>query len=338
MPTTAWIYANGLWRESKDLYVSVNNSWRVVTEGSIYANGAWRKIHPSSLPPAGIRVTASPSSILTQESSTITIQLIDVNGDSSGEARSISVSTNAGGAGSFSTAPTSTNAQGTASFTFNSNNNSGTASVTVTSSGLTNGSTSITVSLRTGLLPSLGSPVSQQWGFNFAHNNVDTANYSYSGSISAPNGNALLFIGTSYTDNPVSIFMTTVNSGAPVASQDASNVYCTSGNWGGGNGGGGVSVTISTSRNGYTSRSATVSGGVSLDGFTLNFSYQWKYYDGANFVNWGNPSSSGTRAKGTFYQQNIVGRSLFCEVTCSRSYSGSLTGANFVNSNKITGT
>lgn len=340
MPARTDVSHNGTWRETKTLSVYHSGSWRDVKEASVYHSGSWRKVFPANKPPVGIRVTPTPSSILTQESSTIVIQLIDEDGNSSAEARSISVSTNTGGSGSFTTAPTSTNSAGTAEFTFNSNNNAGTASITVTSSGLTDGTNSITISLRTGLLPALGTFVSTDWGFYFPHTNVDTANYSYASSeINAPNDNAALFYGTQFYDNPVHIFMWTANSVAPVASQDGSNVYCTSGTWGGGNGSGGVSVTIRTTRAGYTTRSSVVTGGVSLSTFTLGFSYQWVYWNGSAFVPWGDPMTTGTKAKGSFYYSNIQGNSMICDVTCYRDYGGGLhSGHKLIGSNKITGT
>ena len=346
MPRDLYVY-DGSWRNVSIPSV-YDGSWREVSTGFVYDNG-WQQFWPvSANPAASLRITRSPSSIDTFGSSIVTVQLLDSAGNATAgtSPATITLSSSSGlGVGYFLNGTTqtrtisgNTDAGGQYQRTFFAGSNADTTTITASSSGFANVTTTITVSLQTGWPPELGVVTPQQWGFSFPHTNVNSS-YDYSGSsVSSANNNGSFFVGTNATNNPVSIYVATFNNTKPVVTQDANNVYCSQGSWGGGTGVSGVTATIQTTRSGYTTRSASRSGGATTTGLAANFyfTYQWKYWNGSTTVDWGNTSTTSTRSKGSIYKTDIKGKQLWCQVWCYRNYSGTYTGGSFVDTDKIT--
>jgi hypothetical protein len=130
-----------------------------------------------------IAVSASPTSISTFNTSTITAQLQDAsNNNVALSGRTITFSLDASPAGSLSSTSAITNASGAASVTYTGGGSAGLDTITAASTGLTSGSVDVTVLLRSALNPSLvWTP--QNYGGSVAHNNYDAA-YTYGGNIS----------------------------------------------------------------------------------------------------------------------------------------------------------
>lgn len=354
MPKSLEVY-DGSWRSVTAPSV-FDGSWRSATNVYVYENG-WQEVYPNvnTTPATKLKITAASTSLQTFETTTITVQLRDANNlDTAGtSSATINLSSSEGllvgyflnGTTRTRTISGTTDSTGKLEITFYSDKNNATTTITATSTGLTQDTVNVTVSLSTGLLPDLGSPQERNFGFEFANSNYNS-NYTYTGSYSAPNSNSSLFYGTSYAQDLIQFAVAVVNSVAPDADQNNTQVTCTAGDWGGGGGGGGVSVTVTASRDGYTSRSASISGGTPLPAtHGLWWSFQWVYIINGNYYNWGNPiegpaGTTGNKNKGSVYDSQIKGNQLFCKVTVARNYAAppntNLWGGVTVDSDKIT--
>jgi hypothetical protein len=281
--------------------------------------------------PYSITLFSEPTET-TFSSISMTAYLVNISGSSvplSGV--TINFSAQETGRGSFSATSVSTNSLGQASTTFNTNATNGPINFTASSSGLVSGTDFTLVSLSNPLIPSLSVLNRNAFGVDISHSNYNSS-WSYTSSVS---GTGFIWPGQTVASTQFLLYIQTQNNSAPSASQDANNVYCTSGSW---TFAPSVSVTVNSSRTGYTNGSASISSSP-IGGFSQNYTYTWYYYDGSAWQLWGagDPANNGRRGKGTFYASNIKGKAILCTVEATRNYSGTLYGANSANSNKITG-
>lgn len=290
--------------------------------------------------PYSIAITAGSNPIETSSSTILTAQLRNAAGENlSRSGFTISWSfiggTNPPSGSSVSPTSSVTNTLGQATTTFSSSTDDGTGTVYATTSGLGSfgtGQIVMTVNLRAALVPSL-SLTRTIYGYDVSHTNYNSL-WSYSSSVTSP---AFIWSG-SVNSTSFGVYCPTNNTSAPTASQDANYVYCTTGSWQ--LQGGQVTTTVNSSRTGYNNGSSSVTNNA-LGGFTAQYTYDWYYYNAQNVETYwgpGDAANNGRRGKGSIYDSNIKGRLLYCKVTASRNYSGSVTGSNVANSTKITGT
>ena len=348
---TPYVYQNGAWREAKTVSVYQNSAWRSVSSLSVRDtfNGtpAWRDASPVTTTPAtNLRVTTSLSSIETFSSMTVTVQLRDANNNATPglSAASVTITASPGtGTGYFlnssnqevRTITQNTNSTGTITLTYYSKStNVSSATMEATATGLTSGSATFDITLRTGLTPVFGANTSADYGFRFPHTNVNTTDYAYSGSVSGTNNLALANPNGSFlnavTSNPVQVFIQTALQIQGSISQNTTDVSVAGGLWAAGTTTYGLSATITTERAGYTSGSRSTSTGFALStNASLTYTFRMEYALTQNPVSWslwvervGQTSASQTFGKGTFYNNNVKNRWMRCVVTAYRTYAG----------------
>ena len=280
--------------------------------------------------PYQLLVYTSPLNANTFSSVSVIAQLQNINGvNVSNSGVSVSFSATSG-RGSFSSTSATTNSNGLAEVTYTTNSTTGNITFTGTSSGLQSDTYIMSVSLSPGRIPLL-SRTNNIYGYDVSHSNYDSS-WTYSSTVDSP---GFIWSG-SVSSTAFGVYIPTRNNTLPSASQDANYVYCTTGSW---SPAPSVSTTVTSSRAGYNDGSGSVTGSPT-NVYTVVYQYDWYYYDANNVEQYwgaGDAANNGRRAKGTIYNNSIKGRLLYCRVTASRNHSGTITGGNSANSNKITG-
>lgn len=249
--------------------------FQVLATNSV-GDGPWSSSSASIVPEVvatKISVTASPTTILTlSETSTFTAQLQDSSGNSiskSGVSITFTGSSLAGG--SIDTTSATTDANGRATTKYTSSSSSGNPKVTASSTGLTSGSATITVNLRTGITPSLSASGNNK-GVSFTNTNHNTS-YTYSLNSGPTAGS--LETGDSYNNSQFDILTTRTRSARPDITVNRTAKTATTSNTTF-NANQSVSLSIKSSRSGYTtvnSNTATATASIGIS----SRSYAWQF-------------------------------------------------------------
>jgi hypothetical protein len=288
-------------------------------------DGAWSSSSSSVTPQAvasRIGVTVSPASVQTlSQTATFTAQLQDnatPPNNVSISGRSITFTLNPAAGGSINTTSGTTDANGRAQVTFTSGSLGGTATVTATSTGLTQGSADLTVTLRDALNPTI-TGTSTTKGVSFSNTNRDAA-WTYSNWIGPTVGT--LESGDSYNNaqfdilvprvknqNPSLTVNRTVGSGGNAETTDTTF-----------NANRSVSIQLISSRSGYASgfsNSATATAGVSID---ATRSYQWQQFTNGTWnTSFGTAFSGMQTFRLSWSNRTFTSRQIRCRVTTTFS-------------------